>query len=288
MHQILIMVFMRFVLRSLVVVAFLVQSGIAAGQTDSLPAEDWDAYLTHFKKYPGSITLNMALKKVAPVNNLAYVVITGVKYSDCQQDGFPSRREFANLYKISDSVNAVISRSARAVNAGSFTFQCERLEYFYTDDTTWIRHRLRLLYESRFPGYTPYTEIKKDSAWSTYNKFLYPKEETLEIMANQKIVTALQKAGDNPLIARNIDHWAYFKTEADRNCFINTYLAKNRFTVTAKESNASYPDYPFKVMFSRTDKPAVASISKLTFTLRRQAALCLGVYDGWETTVQVR
>lgn len=288
MHQIPFMVVMNIALRSLVVIGFLVQSGFVAAQNDSLPADDWDAYLAHFKKYPGSVSLNMALKKVAPLSTYPYLVITGVKYSDCQSDGLPSRREFTNLYKISDSINAVINRSARAVNAGSFTFQCERLEYFYVDDTTWIRHRLKLLYENRFNGYLPHTEIKKDSAWNTYTKFLYPKEETLEIMANQKIVSALQRAGDNPAIARNIDHWAYFKTEADRTCFITTYLAKNRFAVTAKENTTSYPGYPFKVTFSRTDKPAVATISKLTFTLRRQAALCYGEYDGWETTVQVR
>ncbi len=70
--------------------------------------ENWDVYMAEFQKKPGSITLNMALKKTAPVKTLPFLLITGVSFRSCDDDGMPMKREFTNLYKISDSVKMVV------------------------------------------------------------------------------------------------------------------------------------------------------------------------------------
>ncbi len=253
----------------------------ADAQTDTMPPENWDVYLAQYEKSAGSVMLNMALKEIAPVNKYPYAVITGVTFKDCPSDGFPSKREFNNLYKISDSVKSVIEKSSEHIIAGSFTYQCERLDYYYVNDTTWVRQRLLNMYKTRFPNYVSYINIKADKNWTAYLDFLYPNEETLDYMGNEKILISLKKAGDKLEKARPVDHWAYFKTEVDRNCFI-IYAAKNNFSITSKETS-DVTGYPFKLTFSRTDKVDLSSISTITFELKKQTAKCNGSYDGWET-----
>ncbi|MBL7746017.1 MAG: DUF695 domain-containing protein [Chitinophagaceae bacterium] len=256
---------------------------VLVAQTDTLPAENWDTYMAQYEKKAGSVLLNMSLKQVAPLRQYPYLVVTGVRFKDCPTGGFPSKREFNTLYKISDSVKSIVDRATPNIITGTFTFQCERLDYFYVKDTSWIRKWLNNMYQQRFPGYTPYINIKADTGWAAYLDFLYPNEETLDYMGNQKVLLALQRAGDKLERARTVDHWAYFKTDADRTCFIN-YALKNKFVITARDT-IDDAGHPFSLYFSRTDKIDLPSISKITLELRRQVAKCNGDYSGWETVV---
>ncbi len=246
--------------------------------------ENWDVYMAKYKSMPSSVTLNMALKSVAPVKTLPFVVITGVSFKNCDADGMPSKREFTNLYKISDSLKTIMDRVVTNNLAGSFTYLCQRLDYFYVSDTVGLRQQLAFFYREKFPQYSPhYINIKEDKTWTAYLDFLYPSEESYEFMQNQKLVTALQNGGDKLIKERLVDHWLYFKTDFDRNCFI-TYATKQKFAVISKE-RSSNPKTPFKLHVARTNKVDVASISKITIELRKQAKKCNGEYDGWETFV---
>jgi Family of unknown function (DUF695)/Regulator of ribonuclease activity B len=246
--------------------------------------ENWDVYMAKYKSMPSSVTLNMAMKSVAPVKTLPFVVITGVSFKNCDADGMPSKREFSNLYKISDSLKTIMDRVVTNKLTGSFTYLCQRLDYFYVSDTVGLRQQLAFFYREKFPQYRPhYINIKEDKTWAAYLDFLYPNEESYEFMQNQRLVTALQNGGDKLIKERLVDHWLYFKTDIDRNCFI-TYATKQKFIVISKE-RSSDPKAPFKLHIARTNKVDVASISKITIELRKQAKKCNGEYDGWETFV---
>ena len=206
--------------------------------------ENWDVYMTQYENKPGSITLNMSLKSKAPVKNLPFAIITGVSFRNCDSSGMPGKREFTNLYKISDSVKAVVDKAVKNYIVGSFTYICQRFDYFYVTDTTGLRQQLTALYKVRFPQYIPYINIKEDKNWTTYLDFLYPNEATIEFMQNQKVIAALQKGGDKLNKARPVDHWLYFKTEIDRNCFI-TYASQQNFKIVAKEKTTNPLKGPF-------------------------------------------
>ncbi len=167
--------------------------------------------------------------------------------------------------------------------AGTFTHVCQRLDYYYVADTSKLREKLTQLFKERFPSYMYTISLKEDKIWAGYLDFLYPNEVSYEFMQNQKLVMALQRGGDKLLKKRPVDHWLYFKTEIDQNCFI-TYASKQGYRVVAKEK-MSYPNPPFKLHISRTDKVDAASISKITIEMKKQAKRCNGEYDGWETFV---
>lgn len=249
----------------------------------SAQQENWDVYMAQYEQKPGSIVLDMGLKQVAPIKSLPFVVITGVSFRSCDSIGMPTKREFTNLYKIADSVKNLIDRLSTNKLVGSFTYLCQRLDYFYVSDTTGIQQQLLNLYKIKFASYIPYINIREEKDWKSYLSFLYPNDATLEFMQNQKVVTALLKGGDKLTIARPVDHWLYFKSEMDRNCFI-TYATQKKFKIAGKEKTTDIK-MPYKLHLLRTDKVDVASISKVTVELRKQAKKCNGEYDGWETIV---
>lgn len=253
--------------------------------TTSLVAQEgnWDVYLAEYEKGPGSTVLNMDLKKIAPDKTLPFLFSAGVKFAGCVPNGLPTSSELNNLYRVSDSVVAIVNRHGKNILAGTFTYQCERRDYFYVPDTIGLRQQVITLIAKSFPGYSPAFNIKPDKEWQAYLDFLYPNEITMEYMKNQKVLEQLEKAGDKLDKARLVDHWIYFKTDNDRNCFIQ-YAVQQKFKIETKEK-IDDPNYPLKLHISRVDQVDVASISKITLELEKEAKKCNGDYDGWETFV---
>ncbi|MBI3139294.1 MAG: DUF695 domain-containing protein [Sphingobacteriales bacterium] len=244
---------------------------------------EWDTYIARYEKGPGSTLVNMSLKNNAPDTQYPYLFAAGVQFKNCTAEGLPAPLAFNSLTKISDSVVALLARLNKPVLAGTFTYQCERKDYFYVTDTTGLREAVAKLLARQFPGYTPAFLVKEDRPWDAYLRFLYPNETTREYMSNQKVVMQLQKAGDKLDQPRPVEHWLYFKTETDRECFIYTAVSK-KFKVESKETITTH-SFPYKVRVSRTDRVDLRSINTLTGWLKEEAGKCKGEYDGWETVV---
>jgi uncharacterized protein (TIGR01619 family) len=245
---------------------------------------NWDAYLAPFEKGPGSVFLNMDLIHTAPKKNLPFLVITGVTYAACRADGLPENAEIHNLNEISAQVGRAVSSLTKTEIAGTFTCQCERLDYLYVHDTLHIRDKLKELYTVRYQPYRYHISIRQDQGWAGYLKFLYPKEEVFEAMANEKLLHPLRLAGDKLDKPRPVDHWLFFANSHHRDQFMK-YAAREKFKVEGKDYLKD-AELPYQLHISRTDPVDPASINPLTLELRRQAKALEGNYDGWETTVQ--
>lgn len=251
---------------------------IASAQDD----EQWDVYMAQYEKGAGSTVINMSLKSKAPDKNFRFLLSTGVRFNDCTTDGFPSQEEFQKLYVVSDSVKNLVNLAVSNIIAGTFTYQCERKDYYYIKDTVGIRQKLSALYKKQFPGYEPLINIREDAAWEAYLTFLYPNEETMEYMHNEKVVTKLNEAGDKLDKDRLVDHWLYFPDAKSRDSFI-VYAKAKGFKIESKEMSEG--PKPFQLHISRVDKVDLPSISQLTLQLRREARKYNAEYDGWETIV---
>lgn len=242
----------------------------------------WEVFLAQYDNGPGSTVLNMELKQKAPISGYTVVVITGVKFTNCNPDGFPADDEFEKLHVIEDSVEKLLAKFTSTILAGTFTNACQRLGYYYITDSSVVRQQLLQLYSRSFPGYTPYIKVRYDPQWEGYLTFLYPSEEMLEYTSNLKVLDGLAQAGDKLDKPRQTDHWLYFKNEADRNCFIK-YATSKRFKVESKKKTEG--KLPYQLQISRVDKVDIRSISGITSELRQEASKCNGDYDGWETFV---
>ncbi|MFI5172190.1 MAG: DUF695 domain-containing protein, partial [Chitinophagales bacterium] len=244
--------------------------------------DNWSTYIAQWEGKPGSVILNMDLIKTAPDLSLNYLLVTGVNYS-CGDDGFPIDSEWESLYAVSDSVSAIISKMTSNEMAGTYTYQCDRYDYIYLKDTTGIRKALSDLYKTKFDNYKYYIKLEKDANWRAYIQFLYPTEEILRIMNNQKVLDQLVAQGDDLSKPRQVDHWIYFKDKKDRENF-----AKKVKTMNYKVESmniVSSTDYIYQLQISREDLVNIDSITKITDELRKLALEYNGDYDGWETFV---
>lgn len=266
-------------MRIIVVVLLVLSTAVRAKAQEG----NWDAYMAQYEKYAGSTTLNMDLIKTAPIKSLPFVVITGVTYKKCKEDGFPLQEEFDNLYKISDDANGAILSVTKSELAGTFTSQCERLDYIYVNDTLSVRNKLIRLYKEKYPSYKYYLNIKPDKDWSVYRTFLYPNEETQEYMYNQKVVIQLMNAGDKLTKQRPIDHWLYFKNKIGRDSFIK-YVETKGFKIVGTDY-VKDAALPYQLHLSHTSSIDLGILSSLTLQMRKKAKELEGEYDGWESMV---
>ncbi|MBL4706204.1 MAG: DUF695 domain-containing protein [Flavobacteriales bacterium] len=195
------------------------------------------------------------------------------------------KSEFQYLYKIEDEVDSIIRSNTKLELAGTFTYQCERLNYFYVADTSRIRSQLTKFYQESYSRYKFYVNIKLDNNWDGYLKFLYPNEETREFISNNRVIEQLQLAGDNLTKKRQVDHWVYFQTAGSRKLFTE-YAVSQGFNVEGEEEIED-PLFSFQLRISREDFVNVKSISEITLTLREKAKEMNGDYDGWETVVVI-
>jgi uncharacterized protein (TIGR01619 family) len=251
----------------------------------TLPAQEaqWETYMGQYEKGPGSTILNMSIKNIAPVKDLPFLLVTGITFEKCTADGLPEQEAFPQLYKVSEAVKLSVDSAVINIFAGAFTYQCERLNYYYIKDTAGIRKKLNKLYADSFPGSKFYTNIKVDKIWQAYLDFLFPNALSLEFMLNEKLLLKLKEAGDHLDKERPVNHLIYFTSEADEQCFI-PYVLKQHFKIAAKEKTDDLK-HPFKLQISRTDKVDLSTISAITIDLKRMAMKCNGEYDGWETAV---
>ena len=246
--------------------------------------ENWDTYMATYKKGVGSVLLNMSLKEKAPVLGFNYLVITGVKIKECTPEGFATEQEFQKLYKISDAVTELIDKKKRSISAGTFTYQCERLDYFYVNDTTLLRKYLSDFYRTYYPQYSYIIQLQEDKSWSRYLTFLYPNEGTMESMKNQKVLLQLTKAGDKLTKERRIDHTLHFKTEEERRDFF-LWAYDQKFLMDKDGLSKDTSAHPFVLKMYRVDKPDLTTINRLTLYLAKEATRFNGVYSSWETFV---
>lgn len=241
--------------------------------------EEWEVYMAGYEKGPGSTLVNMSYKANAPFRQYPFLLIAGVTFPDCDSTGLPAKTAFDQLYAVSDQIQAILSNYKLA---GTFTYQCERMDYYYLADTAGLRNKLEPVYKN-FPRLQPILKIRTDTSWEAYLSFLYPNEETQEYMANEKILLHLVKEGDNLSQPRQVDHWLYFSSSADRDRF-SAYIVTEKYKIENKQLVAE-ARLPYQLQISRVDKVDIGAITAITTSLRKKAEQYGGDYDGWETFV---
>ena len=250
--------------------------------------EGWDVYMAQFDDGPGTIVIHKGLAASAPQEERPFVVVAGVTYEDCEDDGFPSMEQFDILYEIEDAVELAIMGHCSATLAGTFTHQCERLNYLYVNDTAGLREKIKEVYATNFTGYEYYLNIQEDKAWAYYFEFLYPSEEIEASMSNQSssnqdVLSHLIEAGDDLSKERQVDHWIFFKDKKSRIVF-RDFAVSEGFGIES-EYKVKVEEYSLALQISRIDQVDLASISAITEMLESKAKALDAEYDGWETFV---
>jgi hypothetical protein len=158
---------------------------------NSEASDKWFTYLADYDSYPGSIVVNMALKKTAPFKDYPKLIVTGVHYVP-KEKGLPKFEDLDYLNTLSEKRLNLIRQKTKVIFAGSFTYKGERLDYIYVKDATGIAALLKEFYKRHAANVETYTNIKDDSAWEAYLDFLYPNKATRQFFKDE-----LKKLGIN-------------------------------------------------------------------------------------------
>ncbi len=241
--------------------------------------EQWDTYMAKFGDKPGSVLVDMALLPDAPDRKYPNLVITGPRAHHCNNQGLPDREEIEQLEEILDATNNFLTGVTPKILVGTFTYNCERLNYYYVKDTTGIRNALRRMYDRGFRDYNYVIRISSDPGWITYRSFLYPNDETLNWMENDKIISKMLQHGDSLTTQRDITFDLSFRSDTDRRSF--AALAISKGYKAEKYTDPKTPSDAYGLTVSKYAFVKMDFLTSTTSELKSESRKHHGVYNGW-------
>ncbi len=246
--------------------------------------EHWDTYMANYDGKPGSVLVDLGLKANAPDQRYTYLVITGPEAHNCDHKGLPDRSEIETLEQILDATGDFITGVTAKMLAGTFTYHCQRLNYYYVKDTVGIRNALHRLYNRNYKDYEFVLNMKHDAYWRTYLTFLYPNDATLNWMENDKVIVDLLQHGDSLKTKRDIVFAACFNQDTTKTKFENA-IREHGFKIE-KSRAIKGSEQPLCLYFSTFNTVSNDTISKYSSVVKQLAAQYGGSYKGWDATLK--
>ena len=255
-----------------------------ANQSTPAHREEWTVYLSTINNNRvGSIVVDLGLRNVAPITNRPNLLSFSLTMNSPGSEGLSSAEESDTLNQIEEAITKSLEEKHGAVYAGHLNAEGKLRSYYYFGETS---HHEKTISEvmAIFPQYKFEYKLTDDKSWQTYFEILYPLPIQMQSIQNAGVVRSLQKSGDKLEKKRQVDHWIYFKTEADRENFLVTIKGKG-FKVINKEFVGELEVMPFKLRIARDDKVDHRSVDEYVLDLWQIAQDCNGDYDGWETSI---
>ena len=236
-------------------------------------SDDWDVYFTHVDGKPASMLLDLGLGPDAPIPGMSVMCYVTLEFRDPDENGMSKRSEYERLLAIEDALVPALTHDT-CMFVGRCTTGGQRDFFFYMDNAKGVEEKVESVMAA-FEEYAWDMGLVEEPGWDTYLEFLYPDEQGMDTIWNNRVRRQLQENGDDMSVPRQIDHWLYFPSEQDRQAF-KTEAEAEKFTVTLLDPEA---DKPFGVLVQRDDAPD--DIDDVTWPLRELAGAHGGIYDGW-------
>lgn len=244
--------------------------------------EDWDFYLCKVNSVLASIALDLGLRKSIPDLSRPDLLWVWVYFQSPRPDGLSDSSEFDVLIKIEEKLTETLESQFNAILSGRITTGGRREFYYYGSRSDAFESAV-VDALALFPGYEFDSGFQEDPGWKQYLEVLYPSDENLERMKNRSVLNVLEREGDTLEAPRDIWHWIYFRTNADREAFW-TVIQLLSYRLQSKPDKSGY-DFPFGLCIVRFQSVKQDDINEAVIELSRCAKEFRGDYDGWETKV---
>lgn len=237
--------------------------------------DNWDFYMTLVDGNPASIFANLSLIERAPVAGHDHFLFVQIPMLQPREDGLSSAEEFDQLIAVEDRVIGALEATGEAIYAGRNTTDGVRDLFFYVTDTAAAEAVVEALAAELSP-YELRTGHNPDPEWGVYFGFIYPSPNDMQHINNRSVLRQLAEHGDDHTAPREIDHFAYFPSEAAAGAFAGV-VDGQRFDVTPTRDQNERGEYC--VSFKRED--SLSDIDEITINLAQIAEEHEGYYDGW-------
>ncbi|GAB3200610.1 uncharacterized protein (TIGR01619 family) [Pontibacter aydingkolensis] len=243
---------------------------------------DWDVYFCYLEDTPAFITVDLGLYNLAPLPGKPNLIEVVARLQTTNEDGFPDNEEWTKLEEIEDMLVNSFEEKLEAVFVGKTLNSGRRGLYFYSGDTLLVEQMVDEL-RSHFPEYTFEHQLTEDPNWEVYFEYLFPDEESLLRIQNNKILQLLEEQGDQAYIPRKITYTLYFRTSKDRAEALQEI--KGAGFEVEDESDQEKEELPHRLILSNQSKANEETIYLTTEMLMQLAIKYDGEYDGWETQI---
>jgi uncharacterized protein (TIGR01619 family) len=244
-------------------------------------ADNWKHYLCNVNGKLASIFVNLGLRGEVPIVSKPWLLWTWVYFQSPRSDGLSDSKEAPMLYKIEDALDLCVGSACQAIPCGRITTEGKREFYFYGETKNGFRQAVEAALQG-FEGYRYDMGCQEDSEWGQYLNVLYPSPEDLQRIANMDLLDVLVKKGDVLTVAREVQHWMYFRSESSRSLFRDAIVATG-FKVVSEPSSKG--NLPFGIVVALTQSIEQNTIDRTVLELFNLAHRFDGDYDGWETPV---
>jgi uncharacterized protein (TIGR01619 family) len=243
----------------------------------------WASYFANVNDKLASIALDLDLRGQAPVKSKLHLLWVWVYLRSPKPNGLSDNREFDALAAIEDKLVQALGSACHAVQAGRITSNGRRVFYFYGADGINFDASVSLVLND-FPQYRYDSGSQDDPQWTHYLNVLYPSEEDFEKIKNSDVLAALMKHGDTLGAVRDVHHWIYFNTVAQR----QHYALKAKelgYKIEGETEREGGQPHPFGLQITRDQGVTPAQIDSAVIELFRLAKQFDADYDGWEAAV---
>jgi hypothetical protein len=180
--------------------------------------ENWKPYLCNVNSKLASIFVNLGLREAVPIASKPWLLWTWVYLQSPRADGLSDSKEAPTLYKIEDALDSRVSRACPAIPCGRITTQGRREFHFHGETKNDFREAVEAALIG-VEGYSFDVAQQEDSLWEQYLNVLYPSPENFQRIANMDLLDVLVEKGDVLTVAREVQHWMYFRSEPCRALF---------------------------------------------------------------------
>jgi len=245
--------------------------------------EYWESYVKPIEGHKAMVAFNAGVADTMPNPEYPYVAFVKVKLKNPKEDGLVTKDESDDVGFIEDRIELESLRWRSGKYIGRIITQGEvNFIYYLKLDFEW-RDTVAAAME-HFPEYEYEFGSRMDMEWEVYQKLLFPTVREWQIIANHHACDNLKEQGDNLRLERAIEHKAYFKSDENRQKFIELIEAEG--FKNQKEMEVPFNgETMYGVQFYRQDVPFYYDIDELTMKIIDMSDSCGGMYDGWESSL---
>lgn len=244
--------------------------------------EDWNFYLCNVNDVLASVFLDLGLRAIIPDKGKPNLLWVWVYLKWPRDDGLSASSEFESLKVIEEKLTETMMERFDALLCGRITTDGRREFYYYARRSEQLESAVEDAM-SKLRDYEFDCGSKYDPEWRQYLDVLYPSDEDQQRIENRKVLEVLEQKNDTLKRPRDVCHWIYFRTEADRGEFWDAVSPLEYRVQSQLQSYRS--DFPFGVCIVRFQSVNPTELDNAVIELFRLAKKHRGDYDGWETQV---
>jgi regulator of RNase E activity RraB len=231
------------------------------------------------------MVLDMEAAKHGPLPTHPLRVTLTIQMKEPSPNGLRSEEEAKALFKLEDDLlEAITSRDliylGRSVSGGTTD-----LFLYGKAELDLERVQRKIDRVRREHEYQVELDSEEDPDWEAYFEWLYPDPVHFQLMMNRRVLENLARHGDQHGVPRPIEHYAYFRSEAEA-AQAAEQLRGRGFEVQAPVPPKEGESEAWGLPFTRVDSVDQGRADEFTVEILEVLAGCNGEYDGWGTTVQ--